>query len=437
MLTKLEYLKEAVKTVRPLERKDWYIYAFALPTLKDNPDWKDKLQHRYELIVQADGIYYLDYDEEGKILSKIVDYKKDEPLFNPQTKIQVDNTWLSSINGKIETKIGTLLINTVAIHSVVGSKIEYINKEKMSPGEIETIISTKAKNSQDKTDKDISIEEMIQCIDNLNFFLCVSSILNIAATRKTITPPPGIDKEKERLIKELGDSIKDPVTFVEFENKLREIDKEYLKDDPAARAVFNKKSVTGRTKMFLTYGNTLDFEEDTVKNKVIKSLSEGIGTDGEDFPKMMNDIRFGSFARGSSTALSGYTYKVLQRALSGLEVSPVACNTTKGLVRFITRDNVKTLINRYVKDKGWVLIKDKNQAEQYIGKNAEYRSTRFCTSPGNTVCYACMSENYKTQPNGISTLASSMSAILMNTFLKLNHGVTTEIVNLDISDLVT
>ena len=151
----------------------------------------------------------------------------------------------------------------------------------------------------------------------------------------------------------------------------------------------------------------------------------------------MNDLRFGSFARGSSTALSGYAYKILQRSLSGVTVSPVACNTTKGFKRLITKDNVKNMVNRYIKDKGWILIKDKTQAESYIGKEVEFRSTVHCTSPENTVCFACMSDNYKTQPNGISTLASSMSTVLMIMFLKLNHGVTTELVDISIDDLVT
>ena len=437
MLTKLEYLKKAVQHVRPLERKDWYVYAFALPKLKDNPNWKETLEHQYELICQSDGLYYLDYNESEKVLSKIVDYKVGERLFDPQDKIEVDSSWLSSIKGTLLTKIGTLIVNTVAIHSVVGNRVEYINKEKLSPNEIETIISTKTKNNDQLTDKDISVSEMIQCIDNLNFFTCVSSILNVSATRKTITPPPGIEKEKEKLKAELGDKINDPVTFVEFENKLREIDKEYLKDDPAARAVFNKKSVTGRTKLFLTLGSTLDFEEDPVNNKIIRSLSEVTPPDPEDYAKQMNDLRYGSFARGSSTALSGYAYKILQRALSGLEVSPVACKTTKGIKRLITKANAKKLINRYIKNNSWVLIKDKEEAEKYIGKEVEFRSTRYCLSPNNTVCYACMSENYKTQPNGISTLASSMSTVLMVTFLKLNHGVTTELVDIELSDLVT
>lgn len=437
MLTKLEYLKEAVKAVAPLERKDWYIYAFALPVFKDIDNWKDKLEHRYELITQGDGLYYMDYEGDGKVLRKIVDHVQGEPLFDPQTKIEVDSSWLSSINGKIETKIGTLIVNTVAFHSVVGDRLSYINKERPSIAELEQLISVKVKNTQDLTDRDISVEEMSQCIDNLNFFMCVSGILNIAATRKAITPPPGIEKEKERLKKEYGDKINDPVTFVEFENKLREIDKEYLKDDPAAKAIFNKKSMTGRTKMFLTYGNTLDFEEDPVNNKVISSLSEGFPSDPEEYAKMMNDLRFGSFARGSSTAKSGYAYKVLQRSLSGVTVSPVACNTTEGFKRFITKDNAKNLINRYIKDKGWVLIKDKSQADTYIGKEVEFRSTMFCKSDDNTVCFACMSDNYKTQPNGISTLASSMSTVLMVIFLKLNHGVTTEITDVSLSDLIT
>ncbi len=437
MLTKLEYLKEAVKSVLPLERKDWYVYAFALPVLKDNPDWKDKLQHRYELISQNDGLYYLDYNDEGKVLSKIVDYKPNEPLFNPQTKVEVDNSWLSSIDGKIETKIGTLIINAVAFHSVVGKRLPYLNKERPSVAEIEAAISVRTKNTVDLTDKDISVDEMCRCIDNLNFFMCVSGILNIAATRKAITPPPGIEKEKERLKKEYGETLNDPVKFVEFENKLRAIDKEYLKDDPAAKAIFNKKSVTGRTKMFLTMGATLDFEEDPVNNKVVSSLSEGFPTDPTEYAKLMNDLRFGSFARGSSTALSGYAYKILQRSLSGVSVSPVACGTTKGFKRLITKDNVKSMVNRYIKDGGWILIKDKTQAESYLGKEVEFRSTVFCTSSENTVCYACMSDNYKTQPNGISTLASSMSTVLMIIFLKLNHGVTTELVSIDVNDLAT
>ena len=178
MLTKLEYLKEAVKLVAPLERKDWYIYAFALPVFKDNPNWKETLQHRYELITQNDGLYYLDYNEEGKILSKIVDHNKDEPLFNPQTKIEVDSSWLNSIDGKIETKIGTLIINTVAFHSVVGKRLPYINKERPSIGEIESMISVRTKNTADMTDNDISVEHIPSGIDSVSLIISDEELRN-------------------------------------------------------------------------------------------------------------------------------------------------------------------------------------------------------------------------------------------------------------------
>lgn len=439
MATKLEYLKKCVTSRSgnglPIERKDWYVICFTNPVLKKTEDWGSN-HHLYDIVTQEDGLYFIDHDENGdQILSKIEDFKKSEPMFRFQDDIEIDSTWLPNVEGKMVTKVGRLIVNAMAFFPVLGERFPYLNK-KMSQKEIEALLIAKTKNPEDMTDSSISVPEMIACIDRLNFFMSISTFTNVGATAKTITPPPGVEALKKKLIAEYGDELKNPVKFVEFERKLKELDKEYLEGDPGA-GLFNGKSRTARAKMFLAYGNTLDFEEGEVPNTILPSLSEGIDENPEDVAKAMNDLRYGSYSRGASTALSGYSYKVLQRSLSGLKVSKNPCNTTKGFKRLITDDNYKKLVGRYIKEGKWVLIDSLEQAKTYLGKIVEFRSSMYCTSPENSVCYACMGESYKNSESGITNLAANISTVLMNLFLKLMHSVETVTIDVEIEDICT
>lgn len=437
MATKLDYLKKCI-TQRsgaglPIENKDWYVICFTNPVLKKTEDWGTNHQ-LYDIVTQEDGLYFVDHDSNSEqILTKIEDFKKGEPLFKFQDDIEVDGTWLPSIEGKITTKIGRLVVNAMAFFPVVGERLPYVNK-KFSQREIEALIIGKTKNQEDMTDSSISVPEMIECIDRLNFFMSISTFANVGATAKTITPPPGVEELKKKLIAEYGDELKNPVKFVEFERRLKELDKEYLEGDPGA-GLFNGKSRTARAKMFLAYGNTLDFEEGEVPNTILPSLSEGIDNNPEDIAKAMNDLRYGSYSRGASTALSGYSYKVLQRSLSGLKVSKTPCSTTKGLKRLITERNYKKLVGRYIKDGKWILIENTDAAKAYVGKIVEFRSAMYCLASENTVCYACMGEGYKNSESGITNLAANISTVLMNLFLKLMHSVETVTTDIEIDDI--
>lgn len=432
MVTKLEYLRKCVQTLLPLENKDWFVMCFTIPVLKETLNWEDK--EEFSLVTQLDGLYYVfTTAEQVKTLIRIEDWKKDTSLFTFNEEVEVDFSWLSSITSKTTTTVGRLVVNALCIHAAVGSKLPYMNA-KITQSDIESALIAKVKNDEDLKEGDISVKEMIACIDRLNFLMAMSTFTNMGATRKTITAPPGIKEYKAQLIKEYGDRLKDPVTLVEFESKLAAKDAEYLADDPVAKNIFNKKSRVGRAKMFLAYGKTLDFVEGKDAPVVLDSLSDGIDTTPEEFAKHMNDLRYGSFSRGASTALSGYAYKVLQRSLSGLKISKVPCNTTKGLKRDINDKNYKGLVDRYIKEKGWVLIDTKEKAKSYIGKEVEMRSTMYCVSPNNSVCYACMAESYKTQESGISNLAANISSVLMVQFLKMMHGVTVEVVDIEMED---
>lgn len=430
MATKLEYFKKAIQLLAPIENKDWYVMMFTVPVLKETTDWIER--DVCSLITQLDGLYFIEELDGNKTLTKINDWKRDAPLFIFKEQIEIDSTWISNVKDPMTTTVGRLIVNRLCLESVLHNRVEYINN-KMQPSELEAMLIYKTRNDEDLTEGDISTREMITCVDRLNFLMSISTFTNIGATEKAITPPPGIKEYKKKLIEEYGERLKDPVTLVEFENKLATLDKEYLADDPAAKNIFNRKSRTGRAKMFLAYGETLDFEN-TGDNVVLDALSDGISTDPKELAKFMNDLRYGSFSRGADTALSGYAYKILQRSLSGLKISNTPCNTVKGFKRRMTSRNYKGLIGRYVKQNGWVLISSEEKAKAYIDKEVETRSPMYCTAQGNSVCYACMAESYKNQDSGISNLAANISAVLMVNFLKRMHGTIVEVTDIEMDD---
>lgn len=435
MTTRLEYLKRCLKSDTTIGKKSWHVMAFAIPILKTTPIEDLSRWSPLDLVVQQDGLYYMEISETGELVpSRIVDQVLGKPLFEYQETLNVDNTWLPSISSTIETKVGRLIVNKIALVDVIGSTIPYINN-KFKDNTIENLLSKIVTEEEIIPPGKVSVSQMIECMDRLNFFTGLSTFINTAATAKTITPPPNIEKDKARLIAEYGDRLQDPIVDVEFEGKLMAIDAEYLKDDPAANNIYNKKSRTGRKKIFLSFGDTQDFKRNQDGTVVVPSLSEGVSTDPNDFVNYMNDLRFGSFARGSSTALSGYGYKILQRSLAGLSISNTPCNTKVGLTRTVTDSDYKKLTNRYIKLKDWTLVSNDAIAKSYVGKEVEIRSTMYCTSPGNTVCYACMSEVYKNRDNGINNIAADISWVLMTQFLKLMHGVIMETTTIEMKDL--
>lgn len=434
MSTKLEYLKLAVTNLNVIEEKSWYIKCFAIPSLKEE-DVTNK--HRYSIVTKLDGLYYTDVDSENKqILVRITDYVRGEPLFKFTDTISADKSWLSNIEGSIRTRLGNLIVNALVLYPVVKGKIPYLNTV-IKVSTIENILASRVVDDEVSTSDDISVSDMVNIIDRLTFLSELANIVNIASTVKTITKPPGIEEAKLKLRKEFEGQLNDPVKVVELENRLEAIDNEYLGTDPVSNKVFGSKSKTARKKLFLMYGTTDGFEEENKNKVVLPSLSEGLSTNTNDLTNYMDDLRSASFNRGSSTALSGYSYKVLQRSLSSVSIDINPCDTKRGIKRLITKANYKKLISRYILDGGWKLIPTEDAASKYIGKIAEVRSPMYCITPGNSVCYKCMSENYKGVTSGVTNIASNLSSVLMSTFLKRLHAGKVESATIDINDLVS
>ncbi|EKD89587.1 MAG: hypothetical protein ACD_33C00040G0001, partial [uncultured bacterium] len=310
-MNKLDYLKRVILESELYNDKTWYISAFAiLMKVYTDDSWKNNAI-RFSIIKTIDKLNFIDINEANEfILIPISDSKKDEPLFTFQELISVDNSWLPSIKSKLQTKLGNLIINKIVIYPSFTNKIDYINTP-ITVSELETFISLKLKNDNEATEKDITVKELTEFVDRLYFLTNLADITNLTATAKNITPPTGLKKVKQELYEKYKDELTNPVKLVEFENKLKDLDAEYLKDDPTASKIISKKSKVARKKMFLVFGSEKGFDESVEVKPIIKSLDEGVDTDEDIFPEYMNGLRYGSYARGAETVRGGVTYKIL------------------------------------------------------------------------------------------------------------------------------
>lgn len=435
-MDKLSYLKACFQALAPMEKKAWYINVFAIPIGKEVTDLSS--YDHLDLVATNTGLMFVTVTDTGKILVPISDHKKGQPLFTMEDMIPVDGTWISTVKTAAEKRLGGLLINRVVIYPVVHEKLPYLDVP-ITEQKIENMFSDKMVERSESKDpqKDILISDYVDTMDRLWFFTGISNLITMASSYKTIASTPGARELADKLISENKDKMDDPVVVADIMGQLTDLHNKVLEDDPVAKRMLDKKGITARKKLHLMYGETNDFVASLKSQPVTSTMSQGIDTSEEVFPRYMNDLRYASYSRGHSTQLSGYSYKILQRSLAGLEVTDTPCNTKLGLMRLITKAD--KIVGRYVlKDGKWKLVENMAEAGTYLGKLVKVRSAAYCATPNsNEVCYACLGEMYKGQKNAMNNLAADFSGELMNLFLKRMHTSGFGLTKIDDVDLFT
>ena len=435
-MDKLSYLKACFQALTPMEKKAWYVNVFAIPLAKEVTDFSS--YDHLDLVNLPTGMVTVLNTAEGKMTEPITDYKKNEPLFTMEDMIKVDSEWISTIKSPTEKRLGGLLINRVVLIPVVKEKLPYLDVP-ITENKIESMFADKMieKEESKNPEKDILISDYVDAMDRLWFFTSIANLITMASSYKTISAPPGAHALAKQLIEENMDQLNDPVVVANVLGKLTELHDKELEDDPVAKRMFDKKALTARKKLHLMYGETNDFVASLQSKPVLSTMDQGVDTSEEVFPKYMNDLRYASYSRGHSTQLSGYSYKILQRSIAGLEVTDTPCNTKKGLFRFIAKAD--KLVGRYIaKDGKWTLVENVNDAGAYLGKVVNVRSSNYCATPNeNEVCYMCLGEMYKGQKNAMNNLAADFSGELMNLFLKRMHTSGFSVTKIDEADLFT
>lgn len=430
MTTKEQYLKECVLALKPLEDKRWYLGVLAVLLPSDRVPTEP-----YLLFRRPNGLFFFRPSEGGMVEDTIVDAKPGETLYAPTDRIVIDGTWLPHVTGKVETTVGRLFVNAVAIYPALGNRIPYQN-EQLKVKALETAIAALAVSDNEVTEPDVQItmSQYVDCMDRLWFFTKLASVVNVAATPRTMLPPPGIDELRAKLLKENEGKMSDPVVVATISDTLDKYGADYLRVDPAAKVILDRKGHTARRKLYHMYGETNDFEAGLGSDPITSTMQQGVDTSDAILPKYMNDLRFASYSRGHSTQLSGYSYKILQRSLSGIEIVQQPCNTQQGV--HITVTHPDKLVNRYVRvGTTWQLTASADDAGTYFGKSIVARSPMYCTTTGNAVCYACMGENFKGSKNAINNIAAGFSGELMTLFLKRMHTSGFSLTDIQPSDL--
>ncbi len=425
-MKKNEYLKLAVKNKLPL-KLNWLLSMFSLTSSDTN------------FIKREDDHVLVFINDEWIVLT---DVNKNDIVFSFKDKIIINTNDIVNIKDETEVTIAEFIVNFILLVTPFNDKIPFISG-KIKISNIENIVLPLLR-------KDDTTEEGIFKVSEYRKFgNCVTFIRGwvpftvISTTKKSMSPPSGILEYRKKLIKEYKDNygkdvFKDFNKLAEFEDDLKAFDLEFLKDDPTLGVMSSGKILNiARKKLFLTVGSEQGFSEKPEAQTVESSLLEGWPDNKEDFAKMSNSFRAGSFAGGQETQEGGVVAKTLARATMNLKVDVKDCNVKYGIKLHINNDNKKQLIGRYVIINGVTShLKDFKAVTSYVGKDMEFRSPMFCKAKGDSLCKKCMGDVASRLPNSITLMSTTLGGKFLNLALKKRHGTTLSLYEYTLDDLI-
>lgn len=430
----IDYLKLAIEQ-KMFYKKNWFIKVFSVtrPSAIDEGNLVYADLHRDEF-----GLLYVNEDNQ---LVKITDSKPNKPLFTFMDRITVDSSWASNASGSIDTTIGNLLVNHVAIISTMGNKLPFITG-RFNIGEVESQIAAKLASNvplEERNDTSIYVDEMLKFQTAIAFLEGLSQLCTIAATRKNISPPTGIKEFKAKLNEKYKGKLHDPVEVANYEAELLAFDEEFLKDDPS-NGLFMGARVKGtaRKKLFLAVGVEQGFNERGDVLAITQSLGEGVDTDPEKYAATMNGMRYASFSRGSETIQGGVAAKYLLRAANNYRIVNEDCGTKLGIRRRYTEQQANKLAGRYILEgTKTVHMEDITVATNYVNKDLVVRSPAFCKTEGEMICTYCAGDRLSQYPTGLAIPLTNVSSGLIIISLKKMHSNTLSTAKLDLNKIIS
>lgn len=411
---------------------------------------KEKLLNSIEY-VQA--LFTIPYMENNIYKSKVLDIKDNKifiklssgtyelsyykfPILDYLDNVVIGPEDFKCLQVEIETSIGIIMSNYLIVELPFSGKINFTNgviTNKIENTIAERLVSNNYVYKDEREEKTkIKVSELIDYIDNCEYIKTWNRYFVVAASKRTLLPPDDINEKKKELVKamlkELGpDAFKDQVNIIKLEEKLKEIDKEWLRDDPTMGIVTSGKVLNNsRKELFLTMGGIPSFDEDGELSFVLNSLLEGWPDDPEMLSAMFNSLRAGSLARALDTQYGGLFAKIILRAIGSYIVKPdFDCGTKLGKPITLDSSNYKDIIYRNIIDnEATVLIDSEDTAKAFIGKNLIIRGPETCASPGETYCGYCVSKLLRENPDGIKNEVTTVTSIVLYESMKKMHNTT-------------
>jgi len=366
------------------------------------------------------------------------------PLLDITQKIHIPANFMVNVKEDLETTVGRVLFNYVVLAYPFGSKVPFINK-RFTPDDIEEVYIANLL-QDDPKEHELSVPEYINFVDACTYIQNWADIIVYSSTEKSILPPPGIKEYKAKLIKEAKDkygpdAMKDQAVIVDIETKMKEYDREFLKDDPSLDRLASGKILNNsRKKLYLSIGVEKGMGAGSDKTNMIEhSFLDGYGDNPEDLASIFNSVRNASYQRGAETANGGLGAKILLRATSAIEVKGPDCKTKIGKHWDVTNKNNSALVGRYVMNGDKVtLVEDLEASKAYIGKSIEVRSPLYCkNNDGETFCSICGGVGLSSNPSSVSLVISSMGGTILYISMAAMHDVTISSSRLDLDEALS
>lgn len=252
-----------------------------------------------------------------------------------------------------------------------------------------------------------------------------------AATRKSLSTHPESKALRAKLLEENKDRLHDPAVIADIQNQLVALDKEWLKDDPAARFFMGDKIYnTARKRMFGIHGPESGLDEAATPELIINSLEEG--WDISKLPAMVNSLRAGSYYRGALTALGGEAVKFFLRIFQNVFISQPDCGfNAMGLEYVVTKDNLDDLEGRYEIVNGQPVALTPDSLQGKLGKVITVRSPMFCKTPHTDHCAICMGDRNAATPNAMGSRAADIGSTHMSIMMASAHAKALQVVELE------
>ena len=340
---------------------------------------------------------------------------------------------LDCVKAPIETTFGRFLVNLYLLDLPFHGAIPYVN-DVWDVGDVEKFISAYVVSAKDK---ELAIDQLQEYENNLFYLGQYTEMCVPTYSRKSFSTDPRMKAYRQQLLKEAGDTVSDPRVLMEIENKLIQMDKDYLKGDSSMRfytPIAKKAFGIARKRMFGTGGVVEAFERTGGNYEFIEnSLSEG--WDKEKISTVGNEIRRGSFNRGHQTALGGAQTKYMTRVFQDFRVVDGDCGTRRGLVIDLRKhDILKELVGQEILVNGrWTLLTPELLKQVSDVNEITLRTPMYCKSTDG-ICEHCAGSMLRLcDTRAFNAMTMEISSTFLTASLKAMHGTTHS--SIDISDL--
>jgi len=383
-----------------------------------------------EYIKIIDNVGYVTVDGTDLALTS---YVKDDAFIHIGTDINIPNDTLPELTKDVSTTVGIFFINYILLGHPFSGRLGYIFKD-VSLSRIIDLVK------EGLTSEAITVDEYKRFVISCTYLESFNKLVTPASTSKSMLPPPGLDAYKVTLRSKFvelygSDWDTDPSRVVEYDNSLKEFYEEYIKDDPSNGIIANKKNKgNALAKKYLTFSTTNAFGEQV---HVDESLMDGYPDNPEQLVAMFNTTRAASFSRGAETQKGGAVAKSVLRATSSISIKDTDCGVTYGKSTLVTKDNMSSLIGRYIIENKKPVILSKDGVSKYVDTTVVLRSPMYCVISKPNFCAICMGGNAAGHANGVSLMVTNISSILTIAALKAMHNSQIATVKVSLDKMVS